>query len=580
MHPHHSNRAASSHAASQGATTMRPAQRPWLAHYPPGVPADIDASEYASLAQLLEEAFARYAQRPAFSFMERDYSYAEIDRYSAQFAAYLQSLGLQKGDRVAVMLPNIIQYPVVAAAVMRAGLVLVNVNPLYTVRELEHQLQDCGAKVMVVLEHFAHTVQHCEAYKALQQVVLASVGDLLGPIKGRLVNWVLRHRHQAVPAFDLPGAVAFKQALRIGSQTGLRTPQMAHGDLALLQYTGGTTGVSKGAMLTHGNVIANALQSEAWNRPAIADLAESEQITSVCALPLYHIFGFTVGMMMSMRNGGKAILIPNPRDLEATLKTLSRHRIHIFPAVNTLFNALLHHPQFDTVDWSHLRLSGGGGTAVQQVVAKEWLARTGCAICEGYGLSEASPSVACNPVNAQTFTGTIGLPMSSTWIRCVDDEGQPVPLGQAGEIAVKGPQLMAGYWQRPEETAAAMTAEGYFRTGDIGVMDARGFIKIVDRKKDMVLVSGFNVYPNEIEEVVAMLPGVRECAVVGVADDTTGEAIKLVIVKKDEMLSEAMVRSFLKEQLTGYKRPKIIEFRDDLPKNAVGKVLRRELRTS
>lgn len=553
-------------------------QRPWLAHYPQGVPADIDAGEYASLVQLLEDAFARYAQRPAFSFMERDYSYAEMDRYSAQFAAYLQSLGLQKGDRVAVMLPNIIQYPVVAAAVMRAGLVLVNVNPLYTVRELDHQLQDCGAKVMVVLEHFAHSLQQCEAHKALQQVVLASVGDLLGPIKGRLVNWVLRHRRKAVPAFDLPGAVGFKQALRIGNHAGLRTPQMAHGDLALLQYTGGTTGVSKGAMLSHGNVIANALQSEAWNRPAIADIAETEQITSVCALPLYHIFGFTVGMMMSMRNGGKAILIPNPRDLDATLKTLSRHRIHIFPAVNTLFNALLHHPLFDSVDWSHLRIAGGGGTAVQQAVAKEWLARTGCAICEGYGLSEASPSVACNPVNSQTFTGTIGLPMSSTWIQCVDDEGQPVPAGEPGEIAIKGPQLMAGYWQRPEETAAAMTADGYFRTGDIGVMDGRGFVKIVDRKKDMVLVSGFNVYPNEIEDVVAMLPGVRECAVVGVPDEKTGEAVKLVIVKKDQMLSEAMVRSYLKEQLTGYKRPKIVEFREELPKNAVGKVLRRELR--
>lgn len=555
-------------------------QRPWLAHYPDGVPADIDASEYASLAHLLEDAFARFSERSAFRFMEREYSYAEIDRYSAQLAAYLQSLGLQKGDRVAVMLPNTIHYPIAAAAVMRAGLVLVNVNPLYTQRELEHQLQDCGAKAMVVLEQFAASVQQCMAHTPLEHVVLASVGDLLGPIKGRLVNWVLRKRHKAVPAFDLPGAVRFRAAMRIGERAGLRTPVMAHGDLALLQYTGGTTGVSKGAMLTHGNVIANALQSEAWNRPAIADIEGREQITSVCALPLYHIFGFTVGMMMSMRNGGKAILIPNPRDLDATLKALRGQRIHIFPAVNTLFNALLHHPQFDSVDWSHLRIAGGGGTAVQQAVAKEWLARTGCAICEGYGLSEASPSVSCNPVDSKNFTGTIGLPMSSTWLQCIDESDQPVPLGQPGEIAIKGPQLMVGYWQRPEETAASMTADGYFRTGDIGVMDERGFVKIVDRKKDMVLVSGFNVYPNEVEDVVAMLPGVRECAVVGVPDATTGEAIKLVVVRKDKALTEAMVRSYAKEHLTGYKRPKIVEFRDELPKNAVGKVLRRELRNA
>lgn len=571
--------AALAHDHDQAAQALH-AQRPWLAHYPPGVPADIDSSAYASLAQLLGDAFVRYAQRPAFCFMEREYSYAEIDRYSAQLAGYLQSLGLQQGDRVAVMLPNIIQYPVAAAAVMRAGLVLVNINPLYTVRELEHQLQDCGAKAMVVLEQFAASLQQCIAKTPLEHVVLASVGDLLGPIKGTLVNWVLRQRRKAVPAFELPGAVRFNAALRMGGRTGLRTPVMAHSDLALLQYTGGTTGVSKGAMLTHGNVIANALQSEAWNRPAIADIAEREPITSVCALPLYHIFGFTVGMMMSMRNGGKAILIPNPRDLDATLKALRGQRIHIFPAVNTLFNALLHHPQFDSVDWSHLRIAGGGGTAVQQAVAKEWLARTGCAICEGYGLSEASPSVSCNPVDSKTFTGTIGLPMSSTWLQCIDEGDQPVPLGQPGEIAIKGPQLMVGYWQRPEDTAASMTADGYFRTGDIGVMDERGYVKIVDRKKDMVLVSGFNVYPNEVEDVVALLPGVRECAVVGMPDDKTGEAIKLVIVKKDDSLTEAQVRSFLKEQLTGYKRPKIIEFRDDLPKNPVGKVLRRELRVS
>ncbi|THT99030.1 long-chain-fatty-acid--CoA ligase [Lampropedia puyangensis] len=574
------NTQASGHLAAKhgGTDSKQQAARPWLAQYPKDVPADIDTSAYGSLAQLLDDAFSRYAQRCAFSFMGRDFSYADIDRFSAQFAAYLQSLGLQKGERVAVMLPNIIQYPIVAAAVMRAGLVLVNVNPLYTVRELEHQLADSGAKVMVVLENFASTLQQCLPHTQLEHIVLTSVGDMMGMVKGAVINWVLRHRQKAVPAFALPQAVPFKRALRSGSRATLRTPLLTHDDLALLQYTGGTTGVSKGAMLTHGNVIANALQSEAWNRPAIADIAQTQQVTSVCALPLYHIFGFTVGMMMSMRNGGKAVLIPNPRDLDATLKELRRHQIHIFPAVNTLFNALVHHPAFDSVDWSHLRISGGGGTAVQQVVAKEWLARTGCAICEGYGLSEASPSVACNPVTSKEFTGTIGLPMSGTWLKCIDDDGQEVALGEPGEIAIKGPQLMAGYWKRPEETAAAMTADGYFRTGDIGVMNAHGYVKIVDRKKDMVLVSGFNVYPNEVEDVIAMMPGVRECAVVGVPDDKTGEAIKLVVVKKDEALTEQAVRTFAKEQLTGYKRPKHIVFRDELPKNTVGKILRRELR--
>ncbi|RMX04092.1 long-chain fatty acid--CoA ligase [Corticibacter populi] len=553
-------------------------ERPWLAAYPAGVPADIDPNEYDSLAELLDDAFDRYGSRTAFSFMGQDFSYASIERLSGRLAAYLQSLGLQKGERVAVMLPNIIQYPIAAAAVMRAGLVLVNVNPLYTVRELQHQLQDAGAKAIVVLENFADTLQQCIGETAVEHVVLASVGDLLGVLRGPLVNWVLRHRSKAVPAYALPGAVRFNEALRRGFNLPLLTPALGHADLALLQYTGGTTGISKGAMLTHGNVIANALQSEAWNKPAVLSIPEGEQVTSVCALPLYHIFGFTVGMMMSMRNGGKAVLIPNPRDLDATLKELRRHRVHTFPAVNTLFNALLHHPKFDTVDWRHLRISGGGGTAVQQVVAQQWLARTGCAICEGYGLSEASPSVTCNPVTSQAFTGTIGLPMSSTWVRCVDDDGRPVPTGEPGEIAIKGPQLMAGYWQRPEETAAVMTADGYFRTGDIGVMDERGYFRIVDRKKDMVLVSGFNVYPNEVEDVIGHLSGVRECAVVGVPDEATGEAIKLVIVKKDEALDEAAVRAHAKNHLTGYKRPKFIEFRSELPKNTVGKILRRELR--
>lgn len=561
------------------------AERPWLASYPEGVPADVGAGEYGSLAELLDAAFSRYPQRVAFSFMGRDFSYAQVERLSAQLAAYLQSLGLQKGDRVAVMLPNIIQYPIAAAAIMRAGLVLVNVNPLYTARELQHQLQDSGARLILALENFAHTLAQCVAHTRIEHVVLAGVGDQLGPIRGRFINWVLRRRKDAsgrkvVPGFTLPDTVRvvrFNEALRRGSRQPWRSPSMGRDDLALLQYTGGTTGVSKGAMLTHGNVIANTLQSQAWNKPAI-DTLGGQPCVSVCVLPLYHIFGFTVGMMMSMRNGGQAVLIANPRDLDATLAQLRGYTIHLFPAVNTLFGALLNHPDFDRVDWSHLRITCGGGAAVQQAVAQRWLERTGCPICEGYGLSEASPSVACNSVVTKTFSGTIGMPLPSTYLRCVDEAGRPVPTGEPGEIAIKGPQLMAGYWQQPEETALVMTADGYFRTGDIGVMDDKGFIKIVDRKKDMVLVSGFNVYPNEIEDAIGLMPGVRECAVVGVPDEKTGEAIKLVIVKKDQALSEAQVHEYARSHLTGYKRPKYVEFRTELPKNGVGKILRRELR--
>lgn len=558
-------------------------QRPWLQSYPPGVPAEIDLSQYPSLAALLQEAFNRFAHRTAYSFMGKDFSYAYIERSSMQLAAYLQSLGLDKGDRVAVMMPNIIQYPITAAAVMQAGLVLVNVNPLYTARELEHQLIDSGAKAIVLLENFAVTLQACLAHTEVQHIVITAVGDQLGLFKGMAANWTVRHRRKLVPAFRLPQAVAFNHALGLGNRRVLTPPEISQDDLALLQYTGGTTGRSKGAMLTHGNIIANALQSEAWNRPAVMTIPEGQQCVSVCALPLYHIFAFTVGMMMSMRNGGKAILIPNPRDLDAVIAELRRHRVHILPVVNTLFNALLHHPDFDKVDWSHLRIAGGGGMAVQQSVARQWLQRTGCAICEGYGLTEASPSVACNPVISKVFTGSIGLPMSSTWLKCVDENGQEVPVGEVGEIVVKGPQLMRGYWNAPEETAAAMTADGYFRTGDIGVMDALGYFRIVDRKKDMVLVSGFNVYPNEVEDVICQLDGVRECAVVGVPDEKTGEAIKLVVVRRDcasAMPDEAAIRAHAKANLTNYKVPKHIEFREDLPKNNVGKILRRELRQS
>ena len=554
------------------------APRPWLSAYPDGVASEIDVSQYSSLVGLMEESFKKYASRTAYSFMGKEVTYSQTDSLSNAFAVYLQNLGLKQGDRVALMMPNVPQYPVSVAAVLRAGFVVVNVNPLYTPRELEHQLKDSGAKAIVIIENFASTLEQCIAATSVKHVVLCAMGDQLGLLKGALVNYVVRHVKKMVPAYSLPGAVRFNDAVAQGTRGTLQKPNIKSTDVAVLQYTGGTTGVSKGAVLLHSNVIANVLQSEVWNSPAMALVPANEQPTGVCALPLYHIFAFTVGMMLTMRTGGKLILIPNPRDLPAVLKELSKHTIHSFPAVNTLFNGLANHPDFNTVDWSHLKVSVGGGMAVQSAVAKLWLEKTGCAICEGYGLSETSPSATCNPTNSTSFTGTIGVPLPGTWLKLLDDDGHEMPLGQPGEIAIKGPQVMAGYWQRPDETAKVMTADGYFKTGDIGIMDERGYFKIVDRKKDMILVSGFNVYPNEIEDVVSGLAGVMECAAVGVPDDKAGEAVKLVIVKKNESLTEADVRAYCKTNLTGYKQPKVVEFRTELPKTPVGKILRRELR--
>ncbi len=553
-------------------------ERIWLKHYPEGVPADIDASQYPSLVALMDESFKKFADRTAYSFMGKDVSYAETDAQSRAMAGYLQSLGLARGDRVAIMMPNVPQYPATVAGILRAGYVVVNVNPLYTARELEHQLKDSGAKAIVIIENFGATLQKCIANTAVKHVVLASMGDRLGLIKGAIVNYVVRKVKKLVPDFSLPGAVRYNDAIAKGQRAPFTAPPIGPEDVAVLQYTGGTTGVAKGAVLLHRNLIANVLQSEAWNDPVMKQIPAGEQPTGVCALPLYHIFAFTVNMMLSLRNGGKTILIPNPRDLPAVLKELSKHKFHSFPAVNTLFNGLANHPDFNTVDWSHLKVSVGGGMAVQRAVAKLWLEKTGCPICEGYGLSETSPSATCNPVTSKEFTGTIGLPIPSTYIAILDDDGREVPLGQPGEIAIKGPQVMAGYWQRPDETAKVMTEGGYFKSGDIGIMDERGYTKIVDRKKDMILVSGFNVYPNEIEDVVAAMPGVLEVAAVGVPDEKMGEAVKLVIVKKDPGLTEDAVRQFCHDNLTGYKRPRIIEFRGELPKTPVGKVLRRELR--
>ena len=553
--------------------------RIWLSSYPEGVPADIDASQYASLVALMEESFKRYARRTAYSFMGTDISYAQTDSLSQAFAAYLQGLGLARGDRVAIMMPNIPQYPVAVAAILRAGLVVVNVNPLYTPRELEHQLKDSGAKAIVIIENFATTLEQCIAHTPVKHVVLCAMGDQLGLLKGSLVNLTVRNVKKMVPAYSLPGAVRFNAAIAQGTKAPFKAPAIKGEDVAVLQYTGGTTGVSKGAVLLHRNVIANVLQSEAWNQPVMGQLPKGEQATSVCAIPLYHIFAFTVGMMLSMRMGGKLVLIPNPRDLPAVFKELSKHTIHSFPAVNTLFNGMANHPDFNTVNWNHLKVSVGGGSAVQGAVARLWLEKTGCPICEGYGLSETSPSASCNPTTATEYSGTIGVPLPSTWFKLLDDDGAEVTTpGQPGEIAIKGPQVMAGYWQRPDETAKVMTADGYFKTGDVGVMDERGWFKIVDRKKDMILVSGFNVYPNEVEEVVADCPGVLECAAVGIPDDRSGEAVKLVVVKKDAGLTEARIRDYCKANLTGYKQPKTIEFRAELPKTPVGKILRRELR--
>jgi long-chain acyl-CoA synthetase len=554
-------------------------ERVWLGSYPDGVPADIDASQYPSLVGLMADSFAKYANRIAYSFMGQDISYAQTDVKSQALAAYFQSLGLEKGDRVAIMMPNVPQYPVAVAAILRAGLVVVNVNPLYTPRELEFQLKDSGAQAIVIIENFAVTLQKCIAETQIKHVVLCAMGDMLSMPKGTLVNFVVRNVKNLVPDFDLPGAVKFNQALNRGERATFVKPVIHSDDIAVLQYTGGTTGVSKGAMLLHRNVIANLLQSEAWNQPVMKLVPDNEQPTSVCALPLYHIFAFTVNMMLGLRTGGKNILIPNPRDLPAVLKALSTQTFHSFPAVNTLFNGLANHPDFDTVNWKNLKVSVGGGMAVTSAVAALWLQKTGCPICEGYGLSETSPSASCNPTTSTNFTGNMGVPLPSTFMKLLDDEGHEVTeLGQAGEIAIQGPQVMAGYWQRPDETARSMTPDGYFKSGDIGIRDAHGFFKIIDRKKDMILVSGFNVYPNDIEETMSLCPGVLECAAVGVPDEKTGEAVKLVIVKKDPSLTEMTVREYCKANMTGYKQPKIIEFKVELPKTAVGKILRRELR--
>jgi len=552
--------------------------RIWLRNYPAGVPADIDFSHYTSVVALLEESFARFRERDAYVCMDKRITFGDIDALSRALGAWLQSRGLKHSDRVAIMMPNVLQYPVAVAAVLRAGFIVVNVNPLYTPRELEHQLKDSGAQAIIILENFAATLQKVIAQTPVKHVVLAAMGDLLGFPKRLIVNHVVRKVKKLVPAYQLPDAHWFNEAISAGRHKKLAAVDIKPDDPAVLQYTGGTTGVSKGATLLHQTIIANLLASEAWLQPALRRKPLSGQMTLVCALPLYHVFAFICCGLFGMRTGAMNVLIPNPRDLPGMVKELAKHKINIFPGVNTLFNALAHNAEFAKLDFSGLVASNGGGSAVQEAVAKRWLAVTGCPIIEGYGLSETSAAVTCNPGDSDAYSGTIGLPMPSVEIRLLDDDGNDVPLGQPGEIAIRGPQVMSGYWQRPDETAKVMTADGYFKSGDIGVMDARGYFKIVDRKKDMILVSGFNVYPNEIEGVAVMHPGVLEAAAVGVPDKNSGEAVKLFIVKKDPKLTEADVAKFCTEQLTGYKKPKYIEFRAELPKTNVGKILRRELR--
>jgi long-chain acyl-CoA synthetase len=550
----------------------------WLRNYPKGVPADIDCNQYKSLVELIEEAFRKHGSLPAYSFMGVEMTYNQLDQYSAALAAWLQSRGFSKGKRVAIMMPNVMQYPVALAGILRAGCTVVNVNPLYTPRELEHQLKDSGADAIFILENFAHVFQQVADKVPTKVAVVCAMGDMLGFLKGLLVNFVVRNVKKMVPEYSLPNAVRWSEMMADGLKMNMKPVEVGHADVAFLQYTGGTTGVSKGATLTHKNIIANMLQSEAWYQPALSKLKPGENPVTITALPLYHIFALTVCAMMSMRIGGKCVLIANPRDIPGFVKELGKHTFHVFPAVNTLFNGLLNNEDFKKLNFSRLILSAGGGMAVQQAVAERWLKVTGCPIAEGYGLSETSPVATANRTDTDKFTGTIGLPVPSTEIAILDDNGEKLPVGQVGEIAIRGPQVMAGYWNRPDETAKVMTADGFFRSGDVGVMDADGYTKIVDRKKDMILVSGFNVYPNEVEGVVASHPGVLECAVVGVPDDNSGEAVKLFVVKKDPALTEKELMEFCKEQLTGYKKPKYIEFRADLPKTNVGKILRRELR--
>jgi acyl-CoA synthetase (AMP-forming)/AMP-acid ligase II len=556
----------------------------WLNSYPPGVPHDIHPEQYRSVAHLLEESFKKNAQRPFSVCMDRWMRYGELDSLSAALGAWLQSQGLEPGARVALMLPNIPQFAVTMAAILRAGYTCVNVNPLYTARELEHQLKDSGATTIIILENFAHTLQEVIDKTPVKTVVLTSMGDLLGAVYGRWISFAVRHLAKMVPAFELPRdngrrVVAFSDALAKGHSLSLKPASSDHDSIAFLQYTGGTTGLSKGAVLTHRNIIAATLQAEAWFTPALARVGDPTKVNGIAALPLYHIFALTL-CLLAIRQGSHLTLIPNPRDFGKFIEVLKKRPFHMLPAVNTLFNALLQHPQFKTVDFSTLYVSQAGGMAASSGTAKHWKEATGSTMIEGWGMSETCAIGTNNPVTATTFSGNIGLPLPSIDIAIKDDDGHSLPVGESGEICIRGPNVMRGYYNQPEENAKAFTADGFMRTGDVGIMDRQGYTRIVDRKKDMILVSGFNVFPNELENVISLCPGVVECAAVGVPDEKQGEAIKVFVVKNDPMLSEEDIQKYCHDNLTGYKRPKYIEFRDTLPKTNVGKILRRELRTT
>ena len=553
-------------------------ERPWLRNYPPGVPAEIDPSRYSSLVAMFEESFQAHAGKNACVCMGKSLSYAKLDQASRRLAAWLQSKGLQRGARVAIMMPNVLQYAVAISAILRAGLTVVNVNPLYKPRELEFQLNDSGAEAIIVLENFASVLQEALPHTQVKHVVVASLGDMLGRMRGTLVKLVVRRVRRMVPAYRLPGSTKFNKALAVGRRRPFTRVSVGPDDIAFLQYTGGTTGVAKGAMLLHRNLVANVLQMDAWNAPMLTQPPMADQLIIVTALPLYHIFALTACFLFSVCNGGVCLLIPNPREISRLIKELSKYKVNFFPAVNTLYNALLHHRDFGKLDWSMLKSAVAGGMAVQKSVAEAWMKATGRPIIEGYGLSEPSPVLTCNRGDINEWTGTIGFPLPSTEISIRDDGGNELPIGEQGEICARGPQVMLGYWRRLDETAKVMTADGFFRTGDIGVMDEAGRVRIVDRKKDMISVSGFKVFPNEVEDVAMTQGGVLECAAVGVPDAHSGEAVKLFAVKKAPSLSEQDLRQYLVGQLAGYKVPKYIEFRDELPKTNVGKILRRELR--
>ena len=552
-------------------------EKVWLKSYPEGIPAEMPPSEFRSVREMFESAFKAYPDRPAYTNMGTTMSFRQLDKLSMQFASYLQQeLSLTRGERVAIMLPNILQYPVALCGIFRAGLVVVNVNPLYTARELEHQLSDSGAKCIIILENFAHILEEVVGKTSIEQVVLTGIGDMLSFPKGVLTNFVLRHIKKSVPKYSLPGGCRFKNALAAGAPLQLSPVELGFADIAFLQYTGGTTGVSKGAMLSHRNMVSNVQQTIVWQADAYADL---ESIIAITALPLYHIFSLQGNCLTVMAQGGLNVLITNPRDFEGFAKEISRYPFNLLTAVNTMFAALLNTPSFEKIDFSALRVCIGGGMAVQPAVAKEWRERTGSPVLQGYGLTETSPAAIVNPIGAE-FTGAIGLPLPSTDVSIRDDDGKDLGVGEVGEICIKGPQVMEGYWRRPAETQNVMLPGGWLRTGDIGRVDESGYVFIEDRKKDMILVSGFNVYPNEIENVVVEMDGILEAAAIGIEDERSGEVVKIYAVRKNDTVTEQDVLDYCRENLTNYKRPRSIEFRDELPKTNVGKILRRALRDS